>query len=169
MTQNNTTTQARNGKSKGFQAVLSPYRSLSPRGFFILMALVSTVCFISGMVFVLNGAWPVTGFFGLDVLIIYVAFKLNYRSGRLYEEVGLTEEHLTIVRVHPSGRKEVYEFNPYWARVKLNEGKDGRTQMVLWHHQQQLAFGKFLTDDERRDFAGALKNALIDIKGGVRI
>ena len=37
----------------------------------------------------LTGAWPVMGFFGLDVLLVYVAFKLNYRSGRLYETVEL--------------------------------------------------------------------------------
>ena len=167
--ENNKAKQILKQKPEGFEAVLSPYRSLSPNGFFIFMALVSLVSFISGMVFVLNGAWPVMGFFGLDVLLIYIAFKLNYRSGRLYETVGLTRDNLTVTRVHPSGQKESFDFNPYWVRVRLTEGADGRTELALFHHERQIVFGKFLTDEERRDFARALKDALIDMKGGVRI
>ena len=133
------------------------------------MAILSGVSFVSGMVFVLNGAWPVMGFFGLDVLIIYIAFKLNYRSGRLYESIDLTRENLILTRTHPSGREETHDFNPYWVRVRVVEGRDGRTELSLYHHNQTTVFGEFLTDDERREFAGVLKDALIDVKGGVRI
>jgi uncharacterized membrane protein len=73
-----------------FRALLTPHRSLGPAGFLILMAALGTASFITGIVFLLMGAWPVFGFFGLDVLLIYIAFRLNYRSGRLYETVELT-------------------------------------------------------------------------------
>ena len=73
--------------SSAAEFVLHPHRSLSPRGFLILMSAIGLVSFVMGMVFLLIGAWPVMGFFGLDVALIYFAFKLNYRSGRLYETV----------------------------------------------------------------------------------
>ena len=88
-------------KREAFRAVLYPHRSLGPTGFLILMSAIGGVSFITGMAFLLKGAWPVFGFFGLDVALIYAAFKLNYRSGRLYETVELTPETLTITRVHP--------------------------------------------------------------------
>lgn len=142
--------------------VLHPHRSLSPRGFLILMALVSAISFAAGMVFWVIGAWPVTGFFGLDVLLIYLAFKLNYRSGRAYERVSLTRELLQLTRVDPSGRQEVFSFNPYWARVRVTtDHADGRTSMYLAAQGSEVRFGQFLTDDERRDFADALTGALI--------
>jgi uncharacterized membrane protein len=115
------------------------------------------------------GAWPVLGFFGLDVALVYVAFKLNYRSGRLYETLELTPAKLTWTRVHPSGKREQFDCNPYWARVSLREWPDGRTDLRLIAQGKELIFGRFLNDDERRELAAALKGALMDARGGARI
>ena len=116
-------------KRESFRAVLYPHRSLSPTGFLILMSAIGGVSFVTGMAFLLIGAWPVFGFFGLDVALIYAAFKLNYRSGRLYETVELTPEALVITRVHPSGKQESFDFNPYWVRVRLAELPQGRNDL----------------------------------------
>lgn len=156
-------------QAQPFRAVLTPHRSLGPKGFVILMAALAAVSFVAGLVFYLAGAWPVMGFFGLDVLLIYLAFKLNYRSGRLYETVELTPALFTLTRVHPSGRREQFECNPYWARVNLREGRDGRTALSVIAQGRELAFAAFLTDEERRDFAGALREALLAARGGARI
>jgi uncharacterized membrane protein len=152
-----------------FRAVLTPYRSLSPTGFLLLMAALAGISFVTGLVFVLAGAWPVMGFFGLDVALVYLAFKLNYRSGRVYETVELTPARFTWTRVHPSGRREQFDCNPYWARVNLRERPDGRTDLEIVSEGRQLSFARFLTDDERREFATALKGALIEARGGARI
>ncbi len=153
----------------GFRAVLTPHRSLGPTGFIVLMAALAGISFATGIAFLLIGAWPVLGFFGLDVALVYVAFKLNYRSGRLYETVELTHAKLTWTRVHPSGRREQFDCNPYWARVNLREWPDGRTDLRLIAQGKELVFGRFLTDDERRQFASALRGALVDARGGARI
>lgn len=166
MNGNSQQTQAEPG---AFHAVLTPHRSLGPRGFLILMAALGGMSFAAGMVFILAGAWPVMAFFGLDVLLIYVAFRLNYRSGRLYETVNVTPTTFTWTRVHPSGRQEQFDCNPYWARVNLREWPDGRTILSIVAQGKELAFGRFLTDDERRDLASALREALLAARGGVRI
>ncbi|MCB1528525.1 MAG: DUF2244 domain-containing protein [Hyphomicrobiaceae bacterium] len=140
--------------------VLTSYRSLSPRGFLILMSLLGLVSFTAGITFLLMGAWPVFGFFGLDVLLIYIAFKLNYRDGRLHETVDLDSHQLTVTRYHPSGRTETFGFNPYWVRVSVSEAVDGRTSLSLTSHGKLFQFGSFLTDDERKEFGGVLGRAL---------
>jgi len=147
-------------KREAFRAVLYPHRSLGPTGFLILMSAIGGVSFITGMAFLLKGAWPVFGFFGLDVALIYAAFKLNYRSGRLYETVELTPDVLTVTRVSPSGKAESFDFNPYWVRVHLTEGPQGRTDVRLASHGREFSFARFLTDDERRDLSKALAGAL---------
>jgi uncharacterized membrane protein len=152
-----------------FRAVLTPYRSLGPRGFVMLMAALAGISFATGMAFLLMGAWPVMGFFGLDVALVYAAFKLNYRSGRLYEVLELTPARLTWRRVHPSGRREEFDCNPYWARVVLREGPGGRTDLRLIAQGKQLIFGGFLSDEERRQLATELQGALLDARGGTRI
>jgi uncharacterized membrane protein len=144
----------------GFRAILMPYRSLGPTGFLVLMVFISLVSLMSGIAFLMMGAWPVFFFFGLDVLLIYLAFRLNYRSGRQYETVEIFPRQLILTRVHPSGRRESFDFNPYWVRVLLHENPQGRTELQLASHGRRLSFGRFLTDDEKRDFADELRRAL---------
>ena len=156
-------------EDRSFRAVLVPHRSLSPAGFLLLMSLLGAVSFVAGMAFLLAGAWPVLGFFGLDLAVVYVAFKLNYRSGRLYETVEVNPAALTITRVQPSGRQEAFTFATAWVRVELREAHDGRTELKLRHHARELLFGRFLTDDERRDFSHALRAAVPRARGGIRI
>jgi uncharacterized membrane protein len=161
--------QAQAGPADGFRAVLTPHRSLGPAGFLVLMGVLSAVSFATGLMFLVAGAWPVLGFLGLDVALVYLAFRLNYRSGRLYETVELTSFRLTWTRVHPSGRREAFECNPYWARVSLRETRDGRTDLRIISEGREQALGRFLTDDERRELADALSGALLEARGGVRI
>ncbi len=130
----------------------------------VFMAMVSVVSFGTGLLFYLLGAWPVIGFMGLDVLLIYVAFKLNFRALRVYETVDLTDEALTVTRVEPDGKSQSWSFNPYWVRVQVNERVGRTSELSLASHGQRLVFGRFLTDPERDDFAAALASALRDTR-----
>lgn len=148
-----------------FRAKLSPHRSLSPRGFVILMSCVGLVSFVAGTAFLVMGAWPVFGFFGLDVLLIYIAFKLNYRDGRAYETVELTPNLLRLTRVSSKGVVEdTVDFNPYWVRVLVSEAADGRTRLSLKSHGKETVLGTCLSDDERVEFADVLSGVLTNAR-----
>lgn len=148
-----------------FRAVLTPYRSLSRAGFIVLMATVAVVSFVAGTAFLLAGAWPVLGFFGLDVLIIYLAFRANYIAAREHETIEIDGGRLVLTQTDRRGRSRTVELNPYWASVRLSEAVDGRTRLALASHGREHVLGRFLTDDERRDLAGALRGALATARG----
>ena len=57
-----------------------------------------------GVFFLLQGAWPVLGFFGLDIALLYLAFRLSYRSGRLRETIRVTADEVVVRRIAPNGR-----------------------------------------------------------------
>lgn len=143
-----------------FSTVLRPHRSLSPAGFLLFMTAISLVSFTAGAYFWLQGAWPVFGFFGLDVLLIYVAFKLNYRAARLYETVTIADQRLDVTRVEPSGRAWAWSFNPAWVRLDLAEHTSGTAELWLRSGAEAVSIGQFLSDPERRDFAAALRQAI---------
>jgi uncharacterized membrane protein len=143
-----------------FNATLLPHRSLSRKGFLILMAVVTIVSFIAGAVFVWLGAWPVMGFFGLDVLLIYIAFRINYGAADMFERVEVDGAELRIVRVSPSGLRETFRFNPYWARLELEERENAPSVLSLTSHGARLVFGAFLSDAERKEFAAELQGVL---------
>ena len=143
-----------------FSAVLTPHRSLSRKGFVVLMAAICAISFATGLLFFALGAWPVIGFMGLDVALIYLAFRLNFRALRRYETVDLTDDALTVTQVEPSGSSQVFSFNPYWVRLRLEPRIGRSTELSLASHGQRLVLASFLTDTEREDFALALSSAL---------
>lgn len=131
----------------------------------VLMTAICIVSFATGFMFFLMGAWPVLGFMGLDVLLIYVAFRLNFRALRLYETVDLTGDALTVTRVDPSGQAQAWRFNPYWVRISLQPRIGRSTELSIASHGKRLVFAGFLTDSEREDFASALTAALSAARG----
>ncbi len=143
-----------------YDAVLSPHRSLPPRGFAVLMLALAAVSFCVSLAFVLHGAWPVTPFFGLDVLLVYWAFRINYRHARLREELRLTEDSLTVERVGLRGERRRWQFQPFWLRVTLEEQDEDTNRLVLASHGRSLVVGSFLGPAERRGVAAGLKDAL---------
>lgn len=148
------------GAAPLFDAILAPHRSLGPKGFLIVMIGVSAISFTAGIVFLLKGAWPVFGFFGLDVLLVYLAFRASYRSARLYETVRLIGDTLEVRRVTPSGRQTEWRFQPNWLRVEMDDPPEHDSELVLTAHGERVAIGAFLTPEERADFAKSLRDAL---------
>ena len=152
-----------------FDATLYPHRSLSPRGFVILMILISLISFTIGLIFFLKGAWPIFGFMGLDVLLIYAAFKLNYRSGKLVETISLIGDELIVRRIDHKGEEQCWAFNPYWVRVGLEYRKKDpkpirQRHLFISSHGRGLFVGEFLNEDEREEVNRDLSNAILRYK-----
>jgi len=138
-----------------FQAVLYPNRSLGPRGFALLMGLIILVSLLVGVGFALVGAWPVTGFLGLDVLLIYLAFRWNFRQSTRADFIRLDDEGLSVRRVLPNGDAKTWTFEIAWVQVVVEPKR-----LLLRSHGKELAIGPYLTPSERASFADALKQAL---------
>ena len=142
-----------------FDAVLYPNRSLGRFGFHLLMAAIVLVSGAIGAAFVLAGAWPVTGFLGLDVLLLYLAFRWNYRQGRRAEFIRLTGAELVVRCVEPSGRRREVRFDAHWVRVTVD---DTSNQLILGSHGRTMVVGAFLSPEERLEVAKALGAALAE-------
>ena len=151
---------ASTAKPQPFRAVLTPYRSLSPPGFLILMVAIGTVSFIVGFAFLWMGAWPVMGFFGLDVALIYWAFKQNYRDGHASETIEVTPHQVCLTRHDPDGNASAVDFSTCWVRLALDERSDGRSVLSFVTRGQRVPFADFLSDAERREFAEILSGEL---------
>ena len=143
-----------------FDAFLHPNRSLSRRGFFRLMTAAIGVSLILGLIFLSMGAWPVFGFYGLEVLVLYFALRQSYRSGMVYEKVRLTADQLTIEQGDVSGPQRAWSFQPHWLRVSIDDPVRHESQLTLSSHGRSVVLGAFLSPEERLDFARALTAAL---------
>ncbi len=143
-----------------YERVLLPHRSLPPRGFNLLMLLLGVVSLAVGIAFVMIGAWPIGGFFGLDVAALYVAFRLSYRSARQREILRLAGDDFTVERIDIYGERRLWRFQPFWLRVVLEERPDRSNRLSLASHGRSLVIGDFLGPPVRRELAASLKSAL---------
>jgi uncharacterized membrane protein len=144
-----------------FSALLTPHRSLNRTGFLVLMAFVSVVSFAAGLAVLLMGAWPVLGFFGLDVLAIYWAFRINFRRARATEEIRVTPYELRVRRVSHRGHVVEFVLNPLWVRLdQKTHAEFGIEKLYLVSKGRHVSIGSFLGPDEKASFAKALTSAL---------
>lgn len=148
--------------SKLWQATLTPHRSLSRRGFLLVMGLVIAVNLLVGGMFMVMGAWPIAGFAGLDVLLVWWAFRANFADARQLERISVTEYELVLDRMRENGPPEQQRFNRRWVRVELEE--DGERELIgrlsLVSGGVRVAIGDFLPPEERKTLASALRAAI---------
>ncbi|MGQ0681236.1 DUF2244 domain-containing protein [Bradyrhizobium sp.] len=144
-----------------FSALLTPHRSLGRTGFLVLMGFLCAISFIAGMVFLMMGAWPVLGFFALDALAIWWAFRINNRTARAFEEITVTPSELRVRRTSHRGHVVEWVLNPLWVQLDRTEDPEfGIERLYLVSRGRRVSIGSFLGPDEKASFAKALLAAL---------
>ena len=157
----------RESEQQIFSALLTPHRSLNRTGFLAVMLFLSVVSFVTGIVFLMKGAWPVFGFFGLDVLVIWWAFKVNFRTARASEEIVVTPSELRVRRVSHRGQVAEWTFNPLWVRLDQEIDEEyGIEHLYLISRGRRIQIAGFLGPDEKASFYKALVDALNAAKRG---
>jgi uncharacterized membrane protein len=144
-----------------FDFVIHPYRSLGPEGFRVLFYVVLAANAAVAAVLVALGGWPVLGFLGLDILLIYLAFRMSYAQMRAFERVTIDQDALVVERVDRKGARREWRFPAYWVSVWYEGDEDtGVSTVTLRSHGRSLEVGGFLSPFERKDFAETLRDAL---------
>jgi uncharacterized membrane protein len=150
-----------------FSALLTPHRSLNRTGFVVLMSFLSLVSFAAGVAFLIMGAWPVFGIFGLDVLAVYIAFKINFRRAKASEEISVTPSELRVRRTSHRGHVAEWVLNPLWVQLdQKTHAEFGIEKLYLVSKGRRVSVANFLGPDEKASFAKALMAGLQAAKRG---
>jgi len=146
-------------------AVLTPNDSLSDGAFIVVMAAIAGISFLSGLMFLSIGALPVAGFFGLDVLALYLAFRWHRKRACEQTRVVITADTLDLHHVDRRGRRKSAQLPSAFARIMLDEPGSVRSHVRIEHGHTAYVIGRFLTPDERSSLAEALRDALRRARG----
>jgi uncharacterized membrane protein len=141
-------------------AVLAPNRSLPNPGFIALMAVLAGMSFVAGLVYLRMGAWPVPFFFGIDILLVWLAFKVSYRDGRRREIIRIARDRILIHRQHPNGSTRHYVLPTAWTQVKIHQAGKHDAAVELSASGKRLVVGSFLSPPERPDLGDAIERAI---------
>ena len=150
----------------GFDATLYPNRSLPNAGFIAVMSIVIAANVIFSAYFFAIGAWPAIGFYGLDVFLVWLAFRLSYRQGRLHERVLVAPGDMRVSRVLPSGHESRWRTEPFWTHVVIDNPSSHEARVRVVSKGRSLVLGSFLSPDERMSFGKALDAAVSRARAG---
>jgi uncharacterized membrane protein len=152
-----------------FDARLTPHRSLNPSGFRTLMILTFVASAAFSLPFYLMGAWPIVGFLGLDVLALYLAFRVNFRAARAYEHFRLTYFELLFARVNAAGSRREWRFAPAWVRLeRVDDEEFGPQRLTLHSRGQRWDIARYVGPDQKAEFATGFSTALAEARRGPR-
>jgi uncharacterized membrane protein len=150
-----------------FAAEITPHRSLGRRGFAAIMIGFALLNVAISVPFYLMGAWPVLGFLGLDVLALWIAFRVSFAQARACEQVALSYVELMVRKVSHRGAAREWRFNPRWVRLETETDEDfGMTRLALAQRAERLDVAGALSPPERAEFADAFGKALAAAKAG---
>lgn len=148
-----------------YETELVPHRSLGRKGFRILFALSGALSLVHVIFFMTVGAWPIMMFFGLDFVLLYGAFYLNYRAARAREQVSLSRMNLSIRKISPNGMVREARYNPFWTRLKVSRHPEiGITSLRVAGQGRETPLGEFLYPEAREKLASDLTRALATVK-----
>jgi uncharacterized membrane protein len=141
-------------------AVITPHRSLSPRGFVVLIGVLTVTNAASAAFFLTIGAGPIPIFLGLDLLAVIVAFVASNRAARLTERIQVTAAEIRVVRQSSREARTVWISPTAFTRIALVGGKEGDGDLRLRLSGREIAIGRALSRPERLAFAKALDLAV---------
>jgi uncharacterized membrane protein len=148
------------GESVGFTLVARRNNSLSSAGRHLVVGSLATISLVISLAFALQGAWMILPFAGLEVLVVYLAFRCLERHAGDFESLSIQGDLILIERWE-RGAVSRHEFNRYWARVVLHPSLGGRQAMLaLRSHGRQVEFGCHLTEEQRVAAARTIRTRL---------
>ncbi len=139
---------------------LWPYRSLSASGFRLLMFSLAALMSVIATGFYLAGAWPVIGFLGVEIFIVWFVFRLNYKSGQLVETVEITPIAVEVTQTDWRGRSRSLRLENPWITAELKSTGERTAQLFLRSHSRRFEIGAFMPPVEKKPLAAALNGAL---------
>ncbi len=150
-----------------YETTIRPHQSLSRDGFRIVMTLCCAVSLVTSVACLRMGYWPVAGFFGLDMLALFIAFKASFRRGRSFEQVAISPIEVMLARVSHRGERHEWRFNPLWTKLTRVEDEEfGLRTLTLVSRKEHVVVARDASPTERETVALGLSKALAKVKKG---
>jgi uncharacterized membrane protein len=145
-------------------AVLEPPRSLTTRGLNRVMLILGAFSVVFSLGFLLVGAWPVVGFLGAEILVLWLVFQWSFRAQTARTYVRVTADEVDVRKVDGWGRERRASMASHFARVEFDRTATGPNALRLATSRTAYPLGEFLTPRERETFARRLMQAISDAR-----
>jgi uncharacterized membrane protein len=147
-------------ESGEFLLIARRNNSLSATGRALVLGSLVTISFAISLAFAYFGAWLVLPFAGLEMAVLWLAFRHAQLHAADFESLAIKGDQVLVER-WDRGKLSRWELNRYWAQVVVEKGAvPGHSVLALRSHGRQVEFGQHLTEEQRLAVAQTLKQQL---------
>ncbi len=157
--------ESRNSKNEIITITLWPHRSLSSSGYLYLMMGFIGLIFVLSLLFHSLGAWPVIGFLGIEIGLVWLVFRMNFNAGRNFEQISIGPEATSVEKVNWRGDTNHFNITSPWVKASCIKVSGRSDKLVLSYHSEQLEIGSFLPPGEKSTLADALNKSFERMRG----
>ena len=144
------------GQQSGYTLTARRNNSLSSSDRILAFGFIALVSLGIAVTFAWLGAWLILPFAGIEVLVLFFAFRCIERHARDYECLTISGDVLQIEIAEVESVQQ-FQFNRWWAQVVY---EPDCSRLALRSHGREVEFGRHLTEDERLALAGTLRQRL---------
>jgi uncharacterized membrane protein len=140
-------------------AVITPNRSLTPKGLTLLVCVVTAFDALLAFLFVRMGAAPIPFFLGAGLIAVCLALLASIRSGRTRERVQVSADDVRVMVEEGETARTVWISPTAFTRVSL-AAVEADSALTLHVSDRVFPVAAALSRRERREFAAALSSAI---------
>ncbi len=142
------------------ETALRPNASIGIRGQVLLIAFFCSFALGFALFYVKAGAWPVAGFFGLDILALVLAVYFNWRGQAQVTFVRVDETHLRLWHKQWGRADKKLDLPVAFVRVELEPLRRQSNLLKLCYGTESWSLGGFLSPKARKEAAETIRQAV---------
>ena len=131
-----------------FEILLKPNSSLTGAARVLFLGSIFFICSVIGIGFFLAGGTMILPFAGLEIVLVYLAFRLSFNWSNQKQIIILSKEH---VEVRVDGLKEFFTWKEFRSfatfNVIKNDAKDD--DLSFRSKGKEIIVGSFLNEEDK--------------------
>ena len=131
-----------------FEILLKPNSSLTGAARVLFLGSIFFICSVIGVGFFLVGGTMILPFAGLEIILVYLAFRLSFNWSNQKQIIILSKEH---VEVRVDGLKEFFTWKEFrsFATFNVTKKKNEDHDLSFRSKGKEVVIGSFLNQEDK--------------------
>ena len=138
---------------------IRPYQSCSKSVFLILGIIFISWISLFSIFLIVQGAWPVSIFLGLEYLIIFYLIRLYFKEKNIKDEINIDQKEISIKKYKGDKLLHSSKFSTYWSKVLFIKFRN-QSKLSVRESNRETELASFLHADLKEDLYLKIKRQL---------
>ena len=142
---------------KSVRESISPYQSCSKSVFYVLGIIFIIWMSIFSIFLILQGAWPVSIFLGIEYIIIFYLIKLYFSEKNIKDEIKINSKSILINKFKNNKLLYSTKFSTYWSKLFFTKSKN-ISKLLIKESNKETEIASFLHTELKENLYIKIKN-----------